>query len=58
MNREEDGMKGEISVQLSVCVNVNKVQGVVEQEGLSGHAGPQELSAHVAPLFHIYIRTF
>lgn len=38
-------MKGRISVQLSVCVCVNKGQGVVEQKGLSGHAGPQELSA-------------
>lgn len=58
-------MKGQISVQLSACVCVNKGQGVVEQKGLSGHAGPQELSAsqhknaaHVAPPFHIYVRTF
>lgn len=58
-------MKGEIYVQLSALVCVNKVQGVVEQKGLSGHAGPHELSApqhknaaHVAPPFHVYVRTF
>lgn len=54
-------MKGQISVQLSACVCVNKGQGVVEQKGLSGHAGPTgavSFAEHVAPPFHIYVRTF